>query len=214
MRTLAARVKTTLDTHPLMSNACIYGGLYTLAEVSQQTMKANMTTKKVGLTTEHTSSLVTTRHSTTLDLGSVKRYAIMGTLVFPPILTKWYHWLEAKFPCTTPRVVMKKLVLDQFLLTPWVVVLFYVGMSALEGKRGQAMLDELRQKGLKTFFLDCCYWLPVQYLNFKFVPPWLRVSYIGVTTFIWLNILCYIKAMPSPQTKVVLMPQNKAMVEE
>lgn len=63
MRTLAARVKTTLDTHPLMSNACIYGGLYTLAEVSQQTMKANMTTKKVGLTTEHTSSLVTDRKS-------------------------------------------------------------------------------------------------------------------------------------------------------
>ena len=29
-----------------------------------------------------------------------------------------------------------------------------------------------------------------------FVPPWLRVAYIGVTTFVWLNVLCYIKSLP------------------
>lgn len=192
VRTMVTKMKTLMDAHPLASNACIYGGLYTLAEVSQQTMKSSQRSVKVtSLTTE------VTRPSPSLDMGSVKRYAIMGTLVFPPILTKWYSWLESRFPCTSPRVVARKLILDQFLLTPWVVVLFYVGMAALEGKRGEALTDELKQKGLKTFLLDCCYWLPVQYLNFKFVPPWLRVTYIGVTTFIWLNILCYIKAMPT-----------------
>ena len=35
----------------------------------------------------------TTAH---LDMSSVKRYAIMGTVVFPPILTKWYSWLDNK----------------------------------------------------------------------------------------------------------------------
>ena len=35
-----------------------------------------------------------------------------------------------------------------------------------------------------------------QALNFLFIPPMLRVVYIGVTTFVWLNVLCYIKSLP------------------
>jgi len=194
VRVIVYRLKTIMDTRPLLSNACIYGGLYTLAEVSQQTMRSNL---KSSLSSDLSRRTAHANHPPGIDFNSVKRYAIMGTLVFPPILTHWYRWLEAKFPCTSPRVVARKLLLDQFLLTPWVVVLFYIGMAALEGKQDWELTEELREKGFTTFFLDCCYWLPVQYLNFKFVPAFLRVPYIGVTTFIWLNILCYIKSQPS-----------------
>ena len=36
---------------------------------------------------------------------------------------------------------------------------------------------------------------PFQFMNFMFVPPWLRVGFIGVMTFLWLNVLAYIKAI-------------------
>jgi len=190
-------MKRLLDTYPMLSNAAIYGGLYTLAELSQQTMRSNLTT-----------------HSHPIDMSSIKRYALMGTVVFPPILTKWYHWLETAFPSTSPKVVVKKLVLDQFLLTPWVVVIFFVGMAALEGKRGEALLSELKQKGITTFILDCCYWLPVQYINFKFVPVWLRVTYIGVTTFIWLNVLSFIKSLPTTSNTKIVLHSDQETVRE
>ena len=35
-----------------------------------------------------------------------------------------------------------------------------------------------------------------QALNFLFVPPGFRILYIGLTTFLWLNVLCYIKSSP------------------
>ena len=56
----------------------------------------------------------------------------------------------------------KKLLLDQFIFTPWVVVIFYVGMAWLEGKQGPERWLELQQKGVTTFLLDCIFWLPVQ----------------------------------------------------
>ena len=56
----------------------------------------------------------------------------------------------------------KKLLLDQFIFTPWVVIIFYVGMAWLEGKQGQEQWLELQQKGVTTFLLDCIFWLPVQ----------------------------------------------------
>jgi len=184
---VSASTKRVMETHPVVSNALIYGGLYTLAEISQQKLRNNV---KRDLSPK--TSVV---HS--IDMSSVKRYAIMGTIVFPPILTKWYGWLDNRFPCTSKTVVIKKLVLDQFLLTPWLLAIFYIGMSYLEGERGASVLNECQKKFVKTFTLDCCYWLPVQALNFLFIPAGLRVIYIGVTTFIWLNVLCYIKSSPS-----------------
>jgi len=182
LRGCARAARGWMDRHPVKSSAVLYGSMYTLAEVSQQKVSASAAPLEAG--------------KVALDTSSVKRYAIMGTLVFPPLLTRWYSWLDHRFPCTSGGVVAKKLLLDQFLFTPWVVVIFYVGMAWLEGKQGQERWVELQAKGLRTFMLDCCYWLPIQFLNFMFVPPWMRIGFIGVTTFLWLNILAYIKAMP------------------
>lgn len=228
LRGLRAGLRKISHDHPLISNAVMYGGLYTLAEVSQQKIRGKMAVNNhvisgnnSQLTTPKMSTQLITKeindlgmaktaavagssnllaspshHAGRLDMSSVKRYAIMGTLIIPPILTKWYHWLDNKFPSTSKRTVLKKLILDQFLLTPWLLAMFFIGMAFLEGSKGKELLTELKQKGLMTFTLDCCYWLPIQALNFVFVPPAFRVLYIGVTTFIWMNILCFIKAAP------------------
>jgi len=186
------KVKAAVDSNPLLANAVIYGGLYTLAEVSQQTIRQNF-----GKETASSFARDTTNLTTRLDMSSVKRYAIMGTVCISPLLTKWYSWLDGRFPCTTTPVVVKKLVLDQFVFTPFVVVVFYVGMSYLEGKRGTNIFDELKEKGFQTFLMDCCFWLPASALNFLFVPAWLRVAFVSVSSFVWLNILCWIKSWPS-----------------
>jgi hypothetical protein len=231
LRGMRAQVRKISHEHPLLSNAVMYGGLYTLAEVSQQKLRnANMGAASPvpvisGGATSATSQMPLMRvspptreihelgqgggaakplaalpstpsHVHRLDMSSVKRYAIMGTLVIPPILTKWYHWLDNKFPSTSKRTVMKKLILDQFLLTPWLLAMFFIGMAFLEGSKGKDLLTELKAKFTMTFIMDCCFWLPIQALNFLFVHPTFRVVYIGVTTFIWMNILCFIKAGP------------------
>lgn len=188
------KAKAIVDRNPLLANAVIYGGLYTLAEVSQQTIQQNVvkdTTTSCALARD-TSSM-----ASRLDMSSVKRYAIMGTVCISPLLTKWYGWLDGRFPCTSTPVVVKKLFLDQFVFTPFVVVVFYVGMSYLEGKRGPKLFDELKEKGLQTFAMDCCFWIPASAINFIFVPAWLRVAFIGLSSFLWLNVLCWIKSWPS-----------------
>jgi len=184
----------------------MYGSLYTLAEVSQQKVSSSLAfanSNPASLTCStlsHPANLAATTSTSglashSLDVSSVKRYAIMGTFVFPPLLTRWYSWLDGRFPCTSGAVVSKKLLLDQFIFTPWVVVIFYVGMAWLEGKQGPERWLELQQKGVTTFLLDCIFWLPVQFMNFMFVPPWLRVGFIGIMTFLWLNVLAYVKAI-------------------
>lgn len=38
-----------------------------------------------------------------------------------------YRWLDGRFVGTSTKIITKKLLLDQFLLTPPLLVVFYVG---------------------------------------------------------------------------------------
>ena len=62
------------------------------------------------------------------------RYAVYGIFFFPVIYHKWYKVLEATFPGTSSSAIAKKTLTDQFVLEPPLIVCFYTGMSAMEGK--------------------------------------------------------------------------------
>jgi len=183
-------LKTVMKNNPTLSNALIYGGLYTLAEVSQQTIK-HYSKKKT------TTDLVSPTSS--YDMTSVSRYAILGTGVMGPMFAKWYSWIDKAFPGNSKAIVFRKTILDQFAFTPVCVAVFFIGMAALEGYRGSGLFEELREKGAKTFAMDCCFWIPNTAVNFLFVPAWLRVTFVSVSSFFWLNILCWIKSWPRQQ---------------
>lgn len=112
---------------------------------------------------------------------------------------------------------MKKLLIDQFVMTPPFYVVFFVGkfdfiallhnfmfilirqltitlftvMSFLERKKD--LLEECKQKFIPTFKTSCVFWLPAQAVNFMLVPPAARVIYVGMCSFVWINMLCWIK---------------------
>lgn len=126
-----------------------------------------------------------------IDKPTLGRYAVMGTLVYSPILFNWYKWLDRTFPGTTKKIIIRKLLLDQFVLTPPLLVIFFTGMSVMEMKKDK--LAECREKFLPTFQRSCLFWLPAQTINFLLIPPQMRVVYMGCASFLWVNILCYVK---------------------
>ena len=72
--TLIPRTKETLNQYPFISNALIYGGLYSLAEVSRQTIKNSKSVIVGECDPKQDNS-----SNSAYDVDSIKRYAIMGT---------------------------------------------------------------------------------------------------------------------------------------
>ena len=60
------------------------------------------------------------------------RYWILGTLVLPVILYYWYLWLDARYVGQAAVTIVKKMLLDQFVISPPILVTFYVLMSIME----------------------------------------------------------------------------------
>ncbi|XP_017780921.1 PREDICTED: mpv17-like protein [Nicrophorus vespilloides] len=175
MSKFAAFVKNAFTKHPVIANSVIYGTLYLGAEMSQQVM-----TKKV-----------LTDKPEPMDMPTLARYGFYGTIIQGPLLTFWYKWLDAKFVGTGLKLVAKKLMVDQFVSVPPLLLIFFVSMSIMERKPN--VLEEFQSKFKQTFVNSCMFWMPVQAINFTFVPAAFRVVYIGTASFAWVNILCYIK---------------------
>ncbi|XP_050532233.1 mpv17-like protein [Daktulosphaira vitifoliae] len=170
-------IKETFKKYPMLANSTVYGTMCVGAELSQQII-----TKRI---------LNKTEPPKPIDKEVLGRYAVIGTLISPNILYFWYKWLDKAFVGTAPKIIVKKMLLDQFLMTPPLYVIFYVSMSLMEGKKD--LLEECRQKFIPTFKTSCVFWLPAQAINFLMVPPPARVIYVGTCSFIWINMLCWIK---------------------
>ncbi|KZC04721.1 PREDICTED: mpv17-like protein [Dufourea novaeangliae] len=222
------KLKISAQKRPLLFNSIIYGSFYTGAEFAQQTynraVKSSLPSpvpervEQVNTIDANTRPLVWMRRfNETLGLSDddsltqsrnynwaqLKRYAIYGCFIAGPVLHGWYKWLDTFYKGQAMKVVLVKLFVDQFILTPPLVVVFFICMSLMESKTD--VLGECKAKFLQTFKTSCMYWLPVQFLNFSLIPPALRVSFVSVAAFCWVNILCYLKSVPLSECN----PNNK-----
>lgn len=60
-------------------------------------------------------------------------------------------------------------------------------------ERRENLFEEFNQKFLNAYLANQSFWIPAQTINFFFVPPHLRVVYVATMSFLWINVLCYIK---------------------
>ncbi|XP_012140194.1 mpv17-like protein isoform X1 [Megachile rotundata] len=212
------KLKNSAQKRPLLFNSMIYGSFYTGAEFTRQTYSrifkfplppvsednvelntienkkpllvwTNKFNETLGLLDEKSSAELTD-----YNWPQLKRYAIYGCFIAGPVLHGWYKWLDAFYKGTAMKIVLTKLCVDQFVLTPPLIIVFFISMSLMEGK--QDIFNECKAKFLQTFKTSCMYWLPVQFLNFLLIPATLRVSFVSVAAFCWVNILCYLKSAP------------------
>jgi len=173
-----AFLRRIFNKYPLVSNCTIYGSLYCAAEFSQQTVLRKI------IPPENSPALP-------YDTDVLKNYAIVSTLGISPTLYYWYRFLDSKFVGTTARIVVRKCLMDQILMTPNLLVMFYVGMSVLEKK--DDYFAELKAKFVPTYIANSLFWVPNQAANFSLIPPQFRIVYIGCCTLVWVNILCWFK---------------------
>ncbi|XP_077980217.1 mpv17-like protein [Glandiceps talaboti] len=168
MLTQTANVVRRITGSPVVRNAVFLGTAYSVSEVTQQAFIGEG-----------------------YDFGKVQRFGIWGLCFNGPFLFGWYKLLDGYLHGSTLRIVGTKMCLDQFLITPICIVGFYTAMSAMEGKSD--IFAEAKQKSFPTFLASLAFWVPAQAINFKLVPPTFRVVYIGTVSFMWANILCYLK---------------------
>ncbi|KAJ8715994.1 hypothetical protein PYW08_013279 [Mythimna loreyi] len=174
LSTLRRAFQQSLKKRPLITNVTVYATFYTAAEFTQQTFNKMYLPDKPDY-----------------KVASGARIVAVGSTLYAPTLYYWYKFLDKKFVGTAVKTVLTKVACDQFLMTPTLLALFFVVLSVLERKEN--VFEELQQKYKTAFIANQTFWIPVQTVNFFFIPSHLRVTYVASASFLWINVLCYIK---------------------
>ena len=122
-----------------------------------------------------------------------------NALIFTPTFFVWFRRLESTWPGTSPRAVVTKVMTNQIAMNAPITALalaYAVSLEAglravLQQKTWHA--DEVRaevgrrwSESLGVALLaSACLWVPVNLLNFSFVPPQLRVLPTILTSCAW-----------------------------
>ena len=82
---------------------------------------------------------------------------IYGGLFHAPLVYNWLRLAARLFPKQTVSHLLAKVVMDQTCFAPVGLSMFYVGLSALEGKDREGIYKEWREKFPNTWAVSLQY---------------------------------------------------------
>jgi len=89
----------------------------------------------------------------------------------------WYIFLDKRLPGRSLRIVMKKVIIDQIVLSPLAISLFFVTVGTLEKSKPKDIGKEIIEKGHQLYLAEWFIWPVAQYINFAILPTRFRVLY-------------------------------------
>ncbi|VDD77582.1 unnamed protein product [Mesocestoides corti] len=106
-----------------------------------------------------------------------------SSLVLAPTVHYWYIYLDGIVAGSQVSIIFKKLGYDAVIFSPIYIFLFYCFQSAFEGTCYADCFQKLRATGPVLWTLESVSWIPLQFINFRFVPLTYRVLYDNVVSF-------------------------------
>ncbi|RWS16953.1 mpv17-like protein 2 [Dinothrombium tinctorium] len=96
----------------------------------------------------------------------------------------WYKILDKYFPGRAKGTIIKKLLVE-LCLSPAFFLESFIVIGLLEGKKFKQTLINFKDNFPLIFAVDCFIWIPLQAINFYFLPPQFRFLYVSSITLVY-----------------------------
>ena len=106
-------------------------------------------------------------------------------------------WMASKMPEAATRRVWEiigfKLAADCFLFDPAYLALFFTATNAMEGRPPSEIISKLRTDLLPTYLVDIAVWLPIQTVNFRWIPVVYQALFVQSCNIGWNAYLSFVQ---------------------
>ncbi|OHF01140.1 sym-1 [Colletotrichum orchidophilum] len=126
------------------------------------------------------------------DFARTGRMALYGGVIFGPVATTWFKFLQNNVVLKNKNAEMlARVAVDQGVFAPVMISVFLSSMATLEGSSIKEKLDKNYKTALTSNYL---LWPFVQVVNFKFVPLHHRVLFVNVISIGWNSYLSFLNS--------------------
>lgn len=94
----------------------------------------------------------------------------------------WYQYLDYIYPKRTIKAVIHKILLDQFICSPFYISVFFLTMGLLEDKPWSEVREEIEDKAWTLYKAEWTVWPAAQFINFFLITPKYRVFYDNIVS--------------------------------
>lgn len=125
--------------------------------------------------------------------------ALLGT----PIAHWWFAALDsgallpAAARASAAATVVAKTLLDQVVMAPIGLSLFFTSVAAMEGKSPGEAVESARARIRPALAANFLLWPAAQAVNFALVPPRQRILYVNVIAVFWCAVLSHLASAPT-----------------
>lgn len=134
------------------------------------------------------------------DASRMARMAAFGAGVTAPSLHLWYKWLDSFIIGQGTQPLLRRLVLDQAVFSPYIVTAFFVACAAMERKTVQELHDWLRVEWVDTMKLNYALWPGAMLFGFHYIPSSNhRILYINAVQMVWSMYLSHLAGISNQQ---------------
>lgn len=126
------------------------------------------------------------------DWARAARLCAYAALIGTPVGHYWFAFLDRHVLPTRmghPMTAFLKMGLDQALMAPAGLAMFYLSVSLMEGKSLKQAVGVVRDKFVPTMIANYMLWPAAQVVNFRFVPPEQRILYVNAIYIGWVSFL-------------------------
>lgn len=157
----------SLQRRPILTKSLTSGVVAFLANVTGQAID-----KHRGLANE-------------VELPPALRFAAFGFFISGPLLHYFYNYLLKCVPGKSGDAVIKRLLIERLILTPFYSLIFHSATAAMEHRSWDAVVLRLKAAYWLTLTMNWKYYTVAQIINLNFVPPEMRVLFGNFCGFLW-----------------------------
>ena len=181
-----AAFRASLQRRPLLTNVCVSAVTMSTGDRAAQALEMQQRGEAVRLA----------------DFDPVRTMiaTTWNAFLFTPIFLRWFAVLDRRFPGATMAAVAKKVLINQVVITVPInggFLAYTTFLEALLSKKSTVKVEDTlalcRARVTEQLFEDlpqvfkrsCMWWLPVNSLNFLFVPTDMRVLPTIFASMLW-----------------------------
>lgn len=118
-----------------------------------------------------------------IDWNRTFNFTLINTFFMSSTAHYWYGMLSTRIVGDTMLAAAKRVAFDQLLFAPAIISALFAMNMMMKGETG--ILEKIRNDLPKTLVYNYSLWVPAQLINFRFVPPPLRVLWANFIGFFW-----------------------------
>lgn len=131
------------------------------------------------------------RNTKTYDLVRTGRFFVLGALFITPVLNRWFRVLERRVNGHPKLVPLKRMMIDQFMFSPFFNALILFNLRMLEGDGVKESYRRMKEDWSTIYINSLKVWPAVQLINFYFIPLNMRVIVVQLVAFFWNTYLSF-----------------------